>query len=238
MSVARIQGKKGVREVAQVCKELGYKFILVGRISQAEYMQQVLRVNPETEFIENATEEQLLNAYYRSAIHVCNSVDGFESGTLPILEAMACGVPVLTRMIGHVPDLYNGKNMIIRVGITEDVEDLKIQLKQLMENRQLRENLREGAWETVKNRDDRRMALETQKLYYMLYKPSVPLVSIIIPTKDRPEALAECLISAIRQEYPKFEVIIADSGDMPIRQIVEKLKSELCKVKDVLDAKK
>ncbi|MBU1759384.1 MAG: glycosyltransferase, partial [Bacteroidetes bacterium] len=54
-----------------------------------------------------------------------NSLFDFESGTLPILEAMACGVPVLTRNIGHVPDLFDGKNMVIREGEQNDVEDLK-----------------------------------------------------------------------------------------------------------------
>ena len=225
MSVNRIEGKKGVREVAQACKELGYQFILVGRVSKVDYMQDVMRAGSgNMKFIENATDEELGDTYYKSAIHVCNSVDGFESGTLPILEAMACGTPVLTRLIGHVPDLSNGGNMHIRVGQPDDVEDLKRELKAMMEGRAWRLAIREKAWDTVKNRDERRMALEVQKLYTKLYLPKVKLASIIIPTKDHPESFAECLLGAIQQDYTKFEIVVADSGEVPVRKIISEVQ--------------
>lgn len=227
MSVNRIEGKKGVEEVAKVCKELGYKFLLVGRVSKPEYMQQVRNAAGDSlEFHEGVTDETLREMYYQSTVHVCNSTDGFESGTLPILEAMACGVPVLTRMIGHVPDIYNGSNLIIRVGQPEDLDDLKVQLKLLMENKMLRQQLRGRAWDTVRTRDDRRMALEVQKMYYAIYRPNTPLVSVIIPTKDHPESFTECLVSIVQQDYPKFEIVVADSGETPVKMIVDKMKQQ------------
>lgn len=225
MSVNRIEGKKGVYEVAQVCNELKVPFTLIGRVSKADYMRQVMEVGGDMiEFYENATDEILRDAYYKSAVHVCNSVDNYESGTLPILEAMACGTPVLTRAIGHVPDLFNGANMDVRVGQPNDVEDLKTHLQTLLDNRELRISMREKAWETVRNRDDRRMALEVQKLYYKMYLPNNKLVSVIIPTKDNPESFAECLMGAIQQDYPKLEIVVADSGDYPSKKIVNEAK--------------
>lgn len=230
MSVNRIEGKKGVKEVAQACRELDYKFILVGRVSKPEYMKEVIKAanpdgkNDKFEFIENATDEQLRDVYYRSAIHVCNSIDKYESGTLPILEAMACGVPVLTRMIGHVPELFNGANLDVRVGAQDDLEDLKVHLKNLMDSRQLRENMREKAWDTVKTRDDRRMAAMVNKLYWQLKDPAKPLVSVIIPTKDNPKSFLECLVAAVAQDWDKLEVVVADSGEVPVKQIINEVK--------------
>ncbi len=225
MAVARIEGKKGVLEVAKACKELGYKFRLVGRVSKAGYMQEVMEAGQGViEFWEDADEEKLKEVFYGSAIHVCNSVDNFESGTLPILEAMACGVPVLTRNIGHVPELFNGGNMVVRSGQTSDVEDLKTNLKAMMDNREWRISLREKAWDTVKNRDDRRMAIEVNKLYYSVYKKQLQLVSVIIPTKDHPEAFAECLMGALTQDYPKMEIVVADSGEVPVLDIIHAAK--------------
>jgi glycosyltransferase involved in cell wall biosynthesis len=225
MSVNRIEGKKGVLEVAKACRELGYIFTLVGRVSKADYMMEVMKEGGDSiEFWENATDEILRDQYYKSAIHVCNSVDNYESGTLPILEAMACGTPVLTRNIGHVPDLYSGSNMVVRNGAQNDIEDLKKELQALMESRSLRVAMREKAWDTVKNRDDRRMALDVQKLYYKLYQPNAKLVSVIIPTKDRPEAFAECLLGAVEQDYPKMEIVVADSGLVEVRKIINEIK--------------
>ena len=225
MSVLRIEGKKGIFEVAKACKELGYKFRLVGRVSKADYMAQVMEVGKGSlEFLENASDEQLRDAYYQSAIHVCNSTDNFESGTLPILEAMACGVPVLTRNIGHVPDLYDGGNMVVRQGQPEDIEDLKKNLQSMMENREWRLKLREKAWDTVKNFDARRMTRKVAQLYTSLYEPSKSLMSIIIPTKDNPEAFVQSFVGALSQDYKKMEIVVVDSGDTPVKSIVDEAK--------------
>lgn len=225
MSVARIEGKKGVKEVAQVCRELGYLFSLVGRVSKAEYIKEVMEAGqPNIEFIENATDEILKETYYKSAICVCNSVDNYESGVLPVLEAMAIGVPVLTRNVGHIPDLFDGSNMVVRSGQPGDIEDLKNQLSSMMESREWRLSMREKAWNTVRNRDDRRMALDIQKLYYKLYQPTQRLVSIIIPTRNHLESFAECLLGAVQQDYKKLEIVIADSGEDQVRKIVNEVK--------------
>lgn len=227
MSVNRIEGKKGILEVARVCNELGYPFKLVGRVSKVAYIKEVMEISGNnTIFVENATDEELRKTYYESALHICNSVDSYESGTLPILEAMACGTPVLTRMIGMVPDLFNGGNMDVRSGQVNDLEDLKMHIKNLMENREWRLRIREKAFDTVRVRDERRMSIDINKLYYKIYKPEIPLVSIIIPTKDSPESFAKSLLGAIEQDYLKFEIIVADSGEISVQKIVNVVKQK------------
>lgn len=224
MTVARIEGKKGVLEVAQVCKELGYKFELVGRVSKGEYMNRVLEAGGDSiTFHEDITDEKLKEIYYKSAIHVCNSVDNFETGTMPILESMLCGVPVLTRNVGHVPDLFNGKNMVIRKGKTEDVDDLKKELYDLMENRIRREKIRNVAWDTARNYGSRRMARKHSGVFYeTLYDE--PLVSVIMPTKDRGEKLAESIEGVLLQNYKALELVIADSGDVGVLDLIIQLR--------------
>lgn len=220
MSVNRIEGKKGVYEVALACKDLGYKLLIIGRVSDAEYMRKVMTCGVDAQFIENATEEELVDSYKKAAIHVCNSTDNYESGTLPILEAMATGVPVLTRNIGHVPDLFDGGNMLVRSGKQEDIEDLKINLKQLMENPAQRQKMRENAWETVKNRDERRMVRKITSFYYKLWHGAKPLVSVIVPTYDRPESLIQCLAAIDSQDYKKIEIVVADSGKQSVASLI------------------
>lgn len=226
MVVGRIEGKKGVLEVAKACKELEYDFVLVGRISNGEYFKAVMRANRKTEFLENVTNEVLREQYYKACVHVCNSVDGFESGTLPVLEAMACGCPVLTRNVGHIPELYNGGNLAVRVGKPDDVEVLKKDLADVVENHALRDRMRQQSWDTVKNRNDKRMAIQFEKLYYKVIrkKDDRPFVSIITPTKYNPEALIRSLAASVEQDYKFKEIVVIDSGDVSVEKIVDEFR--------------
>lgn len=220
MVVARIEGKKGVREVAEACKALDYKFILVGRISSRDYFDQIMEANPETDFREDITDTELRNAYYESAVHICNSIDDFESGTLPILESMATGVIVLTRNVGHVPDLYNGSNMVIRAGEQHDVQDLINELRDLMDNTVLRQDMREKAWDTVKIRTLPKMAKQFEKVYYKV-RNDRPLVSIITPTFNNPEVLLTSLEHSVLQDYPNVEIVVVDSGNVSVEPLIK-----------------
>jgi glycosyltransferase involved in cell wall biosynthesis len=224
MVAARIEGKKGIKEVARACKELDYKFVLVGRISKMNYFKQIMEVNPDIDFREDISEEELRDTYYESAIHVCNSIDNFESGTMPILESMAAGVPVLTRSVGHVPDLYNGDNMIIRSGDSNDYEDLRDELRDLMENYTLRNKIRSKAWQTIKNRPEEKMARMFCTLYYEVLSEKKPLVSVIVPTKDSPKVLAECLLKIVSQDYINKEVVVADSGNVSVEPLIKEFR--------------
>jgi len=166
MTVARIQGKKGIYPVAQACHDLGYKLLVVGRIADPNYWNDVMKkFGKNIEFKENINDKELLDCYYRSSIHVCNSVDFFESGTLPILEAMSCGVPVVTRQIGHVPDIYNGQNLKLLSGQPEDVDGIKNSLKELIDNLDLRKQMRIHAVESIKDRNQERFAADYVNVY-------------------------------------------------------------------------
>ena len=209
MVSSRIESKKGVLEVAEVCQELGYKFLVIGSVSDREYMDKVLKTGAE--FREKVTDEELLKAYQESAIHVCNSIPDYESGTMPVLEAMLVGCPVLTTNVGHIPDLFDGKNMVMRKGESEDKEDLKKELKDLMENKTKRLEIRDRGWNTAKARDDIRRARSYEDVWYSLMS-KYPIVSVIIPTFNRKETLVRIIESVIEQDYKSIELVICDDG--------------------------
>jgi glycosyltransferase involved in cell wall biosynthesis len=212
MVAFRIEGKKGIKQVAQACKDLGYKFILVGKVSKPDYMKEVLNIGCNLDFREKVSDEELKKAYRETAIHVCNSTDNFESGTLPILEAMASGVPVLTRNIGLVPDIYNGDNMLVRNGQKEDVEDLKFHLKLLMDDREKRLTMRKKAWESVRNYSDYRLAKRYVEMFNYVMYPDQPLVSIITPTYNREEQIVKIIESLKERTYKNIELVICDDN--------------------------
>lgn len=217
MVAQRIEGKKGVLPVALACQQLGYKLILVGQISNTEYFTEVMRTGAVT-FYENISDSDLIKLYRESAIHVCNSVDNFESGTLPILESMAIGVPVLTRNVGLVPDISNDKNMLVRDGAEDDVNEIRSLLKFLMENLKKRKEMREEAWRTVRTMDTLRRARAYSQLYYKTLD-NKPLVSVIMPVFGRPEELQTTIDSLDKQTYTNLELVIISDGDDSYDQI-------------------
>ena len=211
MVANRIESKKGILEVAKACKELDVKFILVGAVSDANYFQEVLRACP-VEFHNKITDEELLNLYYKSTIHVCNSADNFESGTMPILETMLTGVPVLTRNIGHVPDLYNKENMVINDAPKEDVESIKSHLFAMLSDKKLLIDMREKAWQTAKSRSFERRAYAYQKLYRQVMYPEWTSVSVVVPVYDKPEIIRKCLNAIANQTQKNIEIVVADDS--------------------------
>ncbi len=59
---------------------------------------------------------------------------------------------------------------------------------------------------------------------------STPFISIVIPTYNRPERLADCLESLTNLEYPadRFELVVVDDGSkMSLEPVVERFKDRL-----------
>lgn len=206
----RIEAKKGALPVAQVAKELGLSMVLVGDVSDPLYMEQIMATGA-VEFHAKISDDKLRSLYYTTKIHVCNSIDGFESGTLPILEAMACGTPVLTRKVGHVPDLFNGRNMRVRRGQPDDTEDLKLHIQELMANKAMRDDIRAESRHSLRYRNYEIYARKYSILYHQLLQKK-DLVTAIIPTISDPEELTKTLAAVMTQTYGPMEIIVVDDS--------------------------
>ena len=207
MVANRIESKKGILQVAIACADLGLTFVLVGAISDMGYMQAIMATG-NVEFYEQIPDEKLKELYYNSTIHVCNSVDNFESGTLPILEAMQCGVPVLTRPVGHVIDFKDGKNVTILDGEPDDVEGIKKKLTNMLNDKKGLEEQRQAGWNTAKGYNMERRAYEYQRLYRSTVEGEA--VSVIVPVYDKPETIRACLNAIAEQTYKNIEIIAVD----------------------------
>jgi glycosyltransferase involved in cell wall biosynthesis len=225
MVANRIESKKGILPVAIACGELGIKLVLVGSISDMDYFK-AIEATSALEFHEKITDEELRKLYWTSTLHVCNSVDNFESGTNPMLEAMLCGCPVLTRNIGHVPDLNSNDNLKIFNSDNEDIQGLMVAIEELLYAKKdltaktLCEDMRQSAWNAAKNRSFERRAYSYMKAYRQVMFPESTSVSVITPVFDRPEVVRKCLDAIAEQTYKNIELIVADdSGEN--RQLVK-----------------
>jgi len=106
---------------------------------------------------------ELIKQYKRAAVFVCPSL--YETGPLTVMEAMACGCPVICSAIpsvnGLVVDGVTG--LLFRVG---DVEDLANRIDYLMINESLARRLAQTAYNhVVENFNVEGMAKQTLKIY-------------------------------------------------------------------------
>ena len=113
--------------MAQACVNLGYKLLLIGRISDNNYIRDVKAIG-SVEFRENITDKEVKKGYHNCAVHLCNSIDNFESGTLPILESMACGTPVLTSLRRSHPLWQRFLPVLRAVSVPRLTHSLKINI--------------------------------------------------------------------------------------------------------------
>lgn len=217
MVAGRIEAKKGIKEVAEIAEELGYKFILVGRISDRNYFNQFKDLKC-LDFREDVSEEDLRKAYHEMGALIVNSVDNFESGPMPPIEAMASGIPVVSNSIGTMKDiLRDGNNSVIH-----NRDNLKTTLENISSNDL--DKLRANAWQASKRFDSRRRA----RIYSTLWNKVVfdePLVSVILPTSDRLMQVGEIIASLQNQTHHNLEIVISDDGDSKIEQYVPKFRA-------------
>lgn len=211
MVANRIESSKGILPVAIACGELGLKLILVGAVSDMDYFESI-RATGAVDFHEQVSDEALRDLYWQSTLHVCNSKDNFESGTMPVLEAMLCGVPVMSRRVGHVPELDNEVNMKTYGNDPDDVRGITEIIKDLMADPAKLGEMRSKGWETAKTRSHERRAYLYQKLYREVMWPDQKPVSVVVPVCDKPEVTKKCLNAINKQDYQNLEVIVVDDG--------------------------
>lgn len=218
MVANRIESKKGILPVAKACKNLNIKMYLVGAISDPEYWQEIMATDVVA-YGQEISDELLRDLYHKAGVHVCNSVDNFESGTLPILEAMFCGTPVITRNIGHVPDIKTETNLVINESDPDDVENLEKILNETLSDKKKLEDMRHDAWISIKDRNFERRAYAYQKLYRELLEGTP--VSIVIPVADKEDVTRSCLNAVANQTHKNIEIIVIDDGVNPQNQLVD-----------------
>jgi glycosyltransferase involved in cell wall biosynthesis len=224
--IGRVVPWKNLAKICEASKELGYKVLGSGYIEDQDYWKTVdkscldYKGNIGRAAMSPANVKDDL--YAKMKVFVAYSTGEKETGTLPLLEAMARGVPVLATSQGMARDIIeDGINGII---FTE--ENFKEKLKMLMEDEKLRLEIRNKAWDTIKNFSEERMAWNYGKAYYDVIWQKLPVVSVIIPTCNRDEALIDTIISVDSDYYQAKEIIVIDDG---INTMTQKTVLELKK---------
>jgi len=207
--VGRIVPWKGLYEILKVAKEIGTKVIMMGRIDKGDYWQKCQEFKEQMDIRFNTPDEEQTKVYHEMGIYVGNSIDGVEEGTLPFLEAMSCGIPVVTTLSGEANDIVKDGVNSIAVEF-ENYDSLKKGIeKAFAMSQKEKDKMRSEAWNTVREMNDVRMARNYEKVYYKtIYGKD--LVSVIIPTFERSDTITKVLDGYKNQTYKPIELIVVD----------------------------
>jgi len=208
--VGRIVPWKGLYDILKVAKELDTDVMIMGRIDKPDYWNKCLEFSENMDVRFQTPDEEQVKVYHEMGVYVGNSCDNIEEGTLPLLEAMACGIPVVTTPSGEAKDIIKDNVNGILVDF-ENYESLKNGIQVMLNKKEERNKIREEAWQTVKTMDKFRMAGNYEMLYYkVLYQKN--LVSVIIPTYNRPDTINKIIEAYEAQTYQPVEIIVVDDG--------------------------
>lgn len=130
--VSRLIVKKGTRIIIELAKKLpNIEFVIIGSGPESEYISQQKLSN--VNFLGKVDNNKLSNYYSTANVFIQPALyqEGF---TRTIMEAVACGVPVIASNIGTIPEIVDNSVSIL---VKPTINNFKIAIIKLSKNKKL-----------------------------------------------------------------------------------------------------
>ena len=170
--VGTIQPRKNLSRLIEAFAKLSVPdvdLVLVGRsgwlYGDIYKAPKKFKVEENVKFLGFAEQEDLPALYTGSTAFVMPSL--YEGFGLPILEAMACGAPVLTSKSSSLPEVSGSHALLIK---PHSVNDIAYNLSRLLKEESLRWKLSAAGQEWVKIFSWEKTAKETIEVFEKVYK--------------------------------------------------------------------
>jgi glycosyltransferase involved in cell wall biosynthesis len=119
-----------------------------------------LGLNNSVHFLGRVSLDDLAGLYNAASVFVYPSL--YEGFGLPILEAMACGCPVITSNISSMPEIGQGASILIN---PTDISELTASMINIIQNTNLAQDLIQAGLSRAKHYSWKYCAEETIKIY-------------------------------------------------------------------------
>lgn len=208
--VGRVVPWKGLKNIARACFELKYPLMMMGKHDKMTYFNEIPqehRDNMRWDFWDCEDSER--KDFYRNiTCYVGNSGGGREVGTLGFIEALACGVPVVSTPAGLAADIHDEDNENFALVDYDDYNGLKEAIQRVMESPSVQNELRKNGWNSIRQYNTERMAWQYRQVFNdLMYQRD--LVSVIIPTTpDKSAQTMDILIALEAQTYRDWEAVV------------------------------
>lgn len=150
-------------------KELGLpeKFILaISGIGERRNLKRIREAVKGYNLVVSGVDLPTLPYYQLALLYSCASLllypSLYEGFGLPILEAMACGCPVITSNISSMPEVAGTAAIFVN---PQNVDEIKKRVKEVMEDEDLKKGLIKKGFEQAKNFSWKKCAQETAQVY-------------------------------------------------------------------------
>lgn len=148
---------KGLKNLIYAFSELKTKkakLLIVGNGDLVEEYRQLskhLGCDDRVNILTGVSNEDLVRNYQESDIFVLPSVNRCEAFGLVLLEAMACGLPVIASNLPGVRSVFKNNVQGFLVNVN-DKKDLKNKIEELINNKKLREKMSISAREIIEDK--------------------------------------------------------------------------------------
>jgi glycosyltransferase involved in cell wall biosynthesis len=171
--VGSLVEQKGINHLLEAARNLHCKILIVGDGPEKDNLSKLsLYLQIDVQFEPAASHKQVADYMNQMDIFVLPSLtrpNWIEKFGRVLIEAMACGVPVVGSNSGEIPNVIGEAGLIFKEG---DPDDLRDKLDLLLSDKDLRNNLGKlGRERTVENYAWKSIARQTIKLYEQLMDP-------------------------------------------------------------------
>ncbi|MEJ7828873.1 MAG: glycosyltransferase family 4 protein [Segetibacter sp.] len=148
--------------LSEICRQLGKVSNIKVRIISLEKFKHLYEGMPNVVFQSRLSDEELLQAYQQASCFLMTARDATANNAL--LEALACGLPIVSERVGGIPEYVNEKCALF----CNDVDSFVGNIIKLSTSPQLQKEMSLAARQRAEQLDWKESAKEMREIYKSL----------------------------------------------------------------------